>query len=153
MDVYERLKTLGITLHPCTKSNGRFKKTKKFGTNLLYVSGCSPETPTRSIYGKLGSDVTLEDGKLAAADTFLNILSAIEYELKDLNRIVSFVKLLVFVSSSPDFYDQPSVANGATELLIDIFGEDIGCPSRSAIGVAVLPDNIAVETECIIEYK
>ncbi|WP_242997276.1 RidA family protein [Dorea formicigenerans] len=70
-----------------------------------------------------------------------------------LDQIGSFVKMLVFVSSDNEFYQQPEVANGATDLLVDIFGEEIGLPARSAIGVNVLPGNIPVEIEVLVELK
>lgn len=153
MNVYENLASLGLTLPEVGACQGVFVRAKPFGANLLYVSGSGSETPARSTYGKLGAAVSLEEGKKAAEDTVLNILTAIESALGDLNRVTSFVKLLVFVSSSPDFCQQPAVANGASELLVRIFGEEIGCPARSAIGVAVLPGDISVETECLIEYQ
>lgn len=153
MDVRKTLEAMGMTLPPPSPCNGRFVKVKYFGDHLLYVSGSGSETPFRDTYGKLGKDVSLQEGRAAAADTILNILTAIEEELGNLDRITSFVKLLVFVSSDPNFYDQPLVADGATELLVQIFGKEIGCPARSAIGVAVLPGNISVETECIVAFE
>jgi enamine deaminase RidA (YjgF/YER057c/UK114 family) len=153
MDVYEIMRNLNISLPPVPENVGKFVGCKKFGQNLLYVSGCGCTIEGEGARGKVGRDITLEQGRQAAADTMRNFLAVVESELGDLNRIDSFVKLLVFVSSDPEFYEQPKVADGATQLMIDIFGEGVGRPSRSAVGVAVLPGNIAVEIEGVIEYK
>ncbi len=120
---------------------------------MLYVSGCGCVIGGKGARGKVGRDVTLEQARRAAADTMLNFLAVVENELGDLNRIVSFVKLLVYVSSDPDFFEQPKVADGATQLLVSVFGEHVGCPSRSAVGVAVLPGNISVEIEGIVAFQ
>ena len=153
MDVYNIMSGLGLSLPPVPKNAGLFVGCKSFGKNMLYVSGCGPMIEGKGTCGKVGCDVTLEQARQAAADTMLNFLAIAENELGDLNRITSFVKLLVFVSSDPDFSEQPKVADGATQLLANIFGEQIGIPSRSAIGVAVLPGNISVEIEGVIEFK
>lgn len=153
MDVYQTISSLGLVLPPVPPNAGLFVGCKKFGANLLYVSGCGCLINGKGMCGKVGRDVTLEQARQAAADTILNFISVIEKEIGDLNRIVSFVKLLVFVSSDPDFLEQPKVADGATQLLCDIFGERIGCPSRSAVGVAVLPGNISVEIEGVVEFS
>lgn len=152
MDVYDNLKALGIELPPPPQKGGVYVPVKVFNGNLLYFSGCGPNIGEKKFIGKLGETVSLEEGQLACRNCILNILSAIQAEIKDLNRIKSFVKILVFVASSPDFYSQPAVANGATKLLVDIFGEKIGLPTRSAIATNVLPDNIAVEIEGIVEF-
>lgn len=124
---------------------------KQFKDTLYYFSGCGPQINDQTFLGKLGCDLTVEQGQAAARNCMLNALAALHSELKDLNRIKSFVKVLVFVSSTSDFYEQPLVANGATGLLVELFGEQIGCPTRSAIATNVLPGNLAVEIEGIIE--
>ena len=103
--------------------------------------------------GHLGEEVSIEEGQSAAANCILNILAAFKRDHGDLDRIRSFVKLLVLVSSENTFYDQPKVADGATSLLAEIFGEEAGLPARSAIGVNVLPGNIPVEIEALIEIE
>ena len=83
----------------------------------------------------------------------LNVLAYLKANLGSLDEIESFVKILTFVSCTEDFYDHPAVANGATQLLADLFGEEIGLPTRSAIGVYALPGNIPVEIEGIVRMK
>ena len=83
----------------------------------------------------------------------LNALAILKKNLGDLNRIQSVVKMLAFIASTNEFYSQPLVANGASQLLSEVFGEEAGCPSRSAIGVNVLPGNIPVEIEMLVEYE
>ena len=153
MDVYNVISGLSLSIPSVPPNAGIFVGCKRFGPNMLYVSGCGCIIEEKGARGKVGRDVTLEQARQAAADTMLNFLAVIEKELGDLNRITSFVKLLVFVSSDPDFSEQPKVADGATQLLIDVFGESIGRPSRSAIGVAVLPGDISVEIEGVVEYR
>lgn len=152
MDINERIKELNIMLpaeHP--SPGGKYTPIKHFGDRLLYISGCGPNIGNVTYEGRLGKKVSIEDGKKAAAACMKNILKILKAEIGDLNKVKSFVKLLVFVSSDLDFYSQPAVADGATELLELIFGKEIGLPTRSAIGVAVLPGNIPVEIEAVIE--
>jgi enamine deaminase RidA (YjgF/YER057c/UK114 family) len=153
MNVYTKMKGLGLTLPPAPKNCGIFMGSKSICDNMLYVSGCGSKIGDNGVFGKVGRDVSMEEAQNGAAITIKNFLAIVEKELGDLNRVISFVKLLVFVSSDPQFYEQPEVANGATKLLVDLFGEKIGCPSRSAIGVAVLPGNISVEIEGIVKFK
>ena len=151
MDVYERLKELKIELPQVPPLAGVFKPVKQV-SNLLYVSG---QGPTRNgipqISGKVGAQSTIGDGQKAARLCVLNALSILHQYLGNLNKIKSTVKLLVFVASAAGFNRQPEVANGASELLIDIFGEDRGLGARSAIGVSELPGDITVEIEFIFE--
>ena len=152
-DIYKRLKTLGFELPPAPPGLETFCLVRPMGNDLLYLSGLGPDIPgQKEIKGKLGTDVDIEEGQLAARCTILNALSVLHNYLGDLNRITGFIKLLVLVASDPSFYFQPQVANGASELLLGVFGDTIGKSSRSAIGVAVLPQNIPVEIEMIIQY-
>jgi len=154
MDVYEKLEQLGLKIGAPIAKGGVFSVVRFFGENLAYVSGTGPNPCERSDWvGRLGADYMLEEGQKAARAAAMNMVTNLHYELGDLNRIKSFVKLLVFVNSSPDFYEQPLVANGASQLLCDIFGEDVGLAARSAIGSNVLPGNITVEIEVLIELK
>lgn len=150
MHIEKKLEELGLTLPPPPPRGGLYKSCKQFGTNMAYVSGCgcSIEAP---VAGKLGVDFTLEEGQEHAKNCMLNVLSVLKAEIGDLDRVKSCVKILVFVASANDFYSQPAVANGATKLLGDLFGEEIGIPSRSAIGVNVLPGNLPVEIEAMFE--
>jgi enamine deaminase RidA (YjgF/YER057c/UK114 family) len=103
--------------------------------------------------GKLGAEVSPEQGKQDARQCILNILGNLQSEISDLNKIKQIVKILGFVASADGFYDQPGVLDAASELLIDIFGPEAGRCARSAIGVNVLPNNQPVEIEMIFEVE
>lgn len=153
--VYKNMKEMGITLpNPPEKGNAVITIAKPFiNEKMLYISGCGCTIAGKGYFGKIGKNLTVSEGGLAAKNAILNILAAIEHQIEDLNKIKSFVKLLVFVSSDDEFYEQPTVANSATELLIDLFGEEVGSPARSAIGCIALPGNIAVEIEALVEIE
>lgn len=153
MNIENRMKMLGMVLPEAPGKGGIYKSVKSFGKNLYYVSGCSNLMDGDGFVGKLGEELNVEQGKVAAKHAMLNFLATIQENLGSFDHIKSFVKLTVFVAGSSNFYDQPNVANGATQLLVDIFGEEIGEPSRSAIGVSSLPGNIPVEIEGIIEMR
>ena len=150
MHIEKKLEALGLTLPPPPPRGGLYKSCKLFGTNLAYVSGCGCSI-TSPVAGKLGIDFTLEEGQEHAKNAMLNVLSVLKAEIGDLDRVKSCVKILVFFASADDFYDQPAVANGATKLLGELFGEEIGIPSRSAVGMNVLPGNLPVEIEAMFE--
>lgn len=153
MDVYARMKEFGIHLPDAPARGGLYAQTKHFGENLVYISGCGSTLADNAYFGKLGKELTIPEGKKAAENAILNLLAVLQNSIGDLNHVKSFVKIIAFVSSSPDFYDQPAVADGATKILEDIFGEEVGLPARSAIAANVLPGNIAVEIEAIVETK
>ena len=149
--IANRLQTLGILLPPAPDRAGLYTYCKFFGNNLVYISGCGPDMPGKPpVVGKVGADVSLAEGKLAARHCVLNALAVLEKGIGDLNRVACFAKMLAFVASADDFYRQPEIANGASELLVEIFGEAVGCPARSAVGVNVLPGNIPVEVELLV---
>lgn len=150
MDVYTRLKELNIELGEHTPLGGIYTSVREYGKNMVYTSGTSANN---DVTGKLGRDLTLEQGMEQARLTMLNILSNLHHDLKNLNRIKRFVKILAFVASADDFYQQPQVVNGASALLKEIFGDEVGLPARSAIGVNVLPGNIPIEIEVVLELK
>jgi enamine deaminase RidA (YjgF/YER057c/UK114 family) len=100
----------------------------------------------------LGKDVSIETGYEAARQCMLNLLSVVKHEIGDLNKVKRIVKILGFVNSTPDFIDQPKVMNGASDLLVEIFG-DRGKHGRSAVGMAQLPHNNAVEVEMVLEVE
>jgi enamine deaminase RidA (YjgF/YER057c/UK114 family) len=101
--------------------------------------------------GKLGRDLDIEEGKRGAELVALSMLATIKQELGDLDRVKRIVKLLVMVNSTPDFEDAPKVANGASDLLVAVFGQERGAHARSAVGMASLPFGISVEIEGIFE--
>ena len=150
MDVYEKMKELGIKLPNPPAKGGVYAKAKQFGTGLVYVSGCGPKIE-EVIQGKLGKDYDIKEGQVFARNCMLNVLSLLEENIGDLRKVKNCVKILTLVAGTDEFYDQPMVANGGSQLLIDIFGEEIGAPARSAIGVNALPGNIPVETEGLFE--
>ena len=150
-DVYQIMAQKGICLPEAASKGGLYERAKFFGKNLVYVSGCGPVTD-KPITGKLGSAFGTEEGMAYARAAMLNLLAALETAAGDLNRVKSVVKVLCFVASEDDFYEQPRVADGGTGLLKEIFGEE-GIPTRSAIGVNVLPGNIPVEIEGIFEIE
>ena len=117
---------------------------------LLHISGQLPFRDGKVVTGRLGDDVTLEAGQDAAQRCALMLVAQIKAHLGHLGRVVRIVKLGVFVNSTPDFIDQPKVANGASELMVALFG-DAGRHARSAVGVAVLPLGAAVEVDAIVE--
>ena len=154
MDVYARIKQLGLTILPPTPKGGIYTPIMPFAEKLLYVSGTGDVDSTgKGSSGKLGSDFTLEEGQAIACKCALNIISNLHHHIGDLNKIKKFVKVLAFVASANDFYQQPQVVNGASELIRDIFGKEAGLPARSAIGVNVLPGNLPVEIEALLELK
>ena len=153
MDVYKRIEELGYTLPPAAPKGGIYKPVKQVG-NLLFISGQgSSRNGQPVVSGKLGSERTIEEGQEAARLYTLNALGAVHEYLGDLNRIRSVVKILAFVASAPGFNFQPKVVDGASKLLMDIFGEDRGVGARSAISTNELPKNLSVEIEYIFEIE
>ncbi len=119
---------------------------------LLHVSGQLPFVDGTLVTGRLGDDVTLEAGQKAAQACALMLTAQLKAHLGTLERVKRVVKLGVFVNSTADFTDQPKVANGASELMVALFG-DSGKHARSAVGVAVLPLGAAVEVDAIVEVE
>lgn len=152
MDVYAKLKELNLTLPKAPAKGGVYSPAKRFGKNLVYISGCGPVID-EPIKGKLGTDFDVEQGFVFSRNCMLNVLAVLQANIGDLNKVKSAVKILTFIASANDFYDQPAVANGGSQLLVDLFGQEAGAPSRSAIGLNVLPGNIPVETEAIFEIE
>lgn len=121
--------------------------------NLLYLSGKGPSDPSgKYITGKLGTNLSIEEGYAAARLTAINQLAVLKKELGELSKIKRMVKVLGFVNSSADFYDQPKVMNGFSDLMVLALGEK-GKHARSAIGTNTLPFNMAVEVELIVEIE
>lgn len=152
--IEKEMKKYGVELPEAPQKGGLYAPTKSFGMNpLMYVSGCGCNIDNVQASGKLGKEYTTEQGQVWAKNAMLNVLSVLKRDLGSLDRICSFEKITVFVASADDFYEQPQVANGATKLLQELFGDEIGLPTRSAIGVNVLPGNIPVEIEALVSYK
>ena len=153
IDHEQRIIDLGLVLPSAPKPVGMFKPVLISG-NLLYVSGQGPNLPDGTqIIGKVGSDLTLEEGKLAARQVGLTMISTIKEHFGDLNKICRLIKTLGMVNCTMDFQQQPAVINGFSELIAEIFGEENGIGVRSAVGMVSLPSNIPVEVEAIFELK
>jgi enamine deaminase RidA (YjgF/YER057c/UK114 family) len=148
----QRLAELGITLPPVPTPRWAYRPCVRSG-NLLFISGQIANEAGRILYpGKLGREIDVPTGALAARGCAVNALAIVRTELGSLDHVAQVVKLTVFVASAEGFGDQPTVANGASELLRDIFG-DAGLGARSAVGMAELPLGASVEAEFIFEAK
>jgi enamine deaminase RidA (YjgF/YER057c/UK114 family) len=142
-----RVQELHLTLPPAPKAVAVYKTALKIGNRLL-VSGHGPWKEDKTlITGRLGADMTLEQGKQAARQVGLAILATVREALGSLDKVVRIVKTLGMVNSTAEFKDHPQVINGFSELMKDVFGDDAGVGTRSAVGMGSLPGNIAVEIE------
>ncbi len=149
MSVADRLREMGLELPP-PFTGGNYVPAVSAG-DLVFVSGSGPQRPGGGfVTGKVGADVDLDQAKEAARLCALASLTALQGEIGDLERVTRIVKLLGFVNSAPGFGEQPKVIDGASELLISLFG-DRGRHARSAVGMAELPFNIAVEVEMVVQ--
>jgi len=147
-----RLAALGITLPVVDKPIANYVKAVRTGT-LVYTSGhgpCGPLQPHQK--GKVGTDLTIEQGAAAARATGVCLLATLKAELGSLSRVKRIVKVLGMVNASPAFADQPKVMNGFSDLMVAVFG-DRGRHARSAVGMASLPGDMAVEIEMVVEVE
>jgi len=120
---------------------------------FLYISGVTPKADGKLLYkGKVGQEISKEDAYLAARQCLINHLNTLKSAIGDLERVEGIVKIVGFVNTDGDFYDLPFVINGASDLLVEIFGER-GKHARSAVGVSSLPGGAAVEVEMIVRVK
>lgn len=148
----ERLAELQITIPEAPKPLAAYVPAVKVGS-IVHTSGQLPiQSGTIAFTGKAGAEVSTADAKEAARLCAINCISAVLSVVPDIEQIQQIVKLTVFVNSASGFTDQPEVANGASQLLMDIFG-DAGKHARSAVGVAELPRNAAVEAELIVKLN
>jgi len=152
MKIKDKLKELGLILPEVPKPVAEYIPAKIFG-NLVFCSGQGPIKDGKFIYvGRVGEEVSLEEGYESAKVCAINCLAAIKSVIGSLDKIEEIVNLRGFVNSSLDFYRQPEVINGASELIVKIFGEK-GKHTRCALGTSVLPGNIPVELEMIVSIK
>lgn len=148
-----RLKELQLTLPPAPKPVAKYKTALLVG-NILYVSGHGPlKSDGTMITGRVGEDLTSEQGKEAARQVGLAILSTVRATLGSLDKVKRLIKSLGMVNAISTFKDQPQVINGYSELMAEVFGEDAGVGTRSAVGMGSLPGNIPVEIECQFEVS
>ena len=154
MEIEKKLKELGYELPPYRLSTaGNFVSAARTG-NLVYTAGHGPSLPEGGFLhlGKLGADLTIEQGYDCARQTMLNLLASLKEEIGDLDNVKRVVKLLCMINCAPDFGDTPKVANGASDLLVSIYG-DAGRHARSAVGMGSLPFGMPVEIEMIVEVE
>ncbi len=152
MQIEARLKEMGIELPPAVKPVANYVPAVKAG-HLVFLSGHGPFDEGGSlITGKVGADQTVEQGYQAARRVAIGLLGSLQAEIDDLDRVKRVLKLLGMVNCGPEFTDQPKVINGASDLLVEVFG-DKGKHARSAVGMNALPMNITVEIEMIVEVE
>lgn len=146
----EKLEKLGIALSKPSAPVANYVNAVRSG-NLMFLAGKGPLQPNgENITGKVGVDLTIEQGYEAARVTAINQLSVLKAELGNLNKVKRIVKVLGMVNAAPDFTDHPKVVNGYSDLMVEVFG-DKGKHARAAVGMGSLPGNIAVEIEMIVE--
>jgi enamine deaminase RidA (YjgF/YER057c/UK114 family) len=152
MEADTRLRELGLTLPSPPQPVGAYLLAQQVG-ELLYLSGTTCYVDGELLYrGRVGAELTVEEGYAAARQTALNLVSVIKATLGDLDRVERVVKLNGYVNSAPDFDRQPAVINGASELLQEVFGER-GKHARTSLGVSDLPGHIPVEIELIVQVR
>ena len=154
-----RLAALGLTLPPAVKPPPGmvlpFRFVRVLGNRAL-LSGHGPQSADGSIvgpFGKLGGDLTVEQGYAAARLTALSMLGSLQRELGDLDRVTQWVRLFGMVNSAPGFNRQPAVINGFSDLILQLWGDEAGAHARSAVGMAELPFDIPVEVEAEVEIS
>ena len=151
--IESRLQELGITLPDSPAPLANYVPVVKTG-NLIYLSGVGPTAKSdgSEYKGKLGDNISVDEGYDAARLTAVNLIARLKGYLGDLDRVTQIVKLLSMVNATPDFIEPPAVSNGCYDLLVEVFG-DRGRHARSAIGVATLPGGIPIEIELIAEIS
>lgn len=151
MNAEEQFKKLGLALPPAPQPKGVYKPCLADGKHL-YLSGHGPVKDDGAlIIGRIGKDLDMEQGKLAARQVGLTMLSTIHKYIGDLDKIKRVIKVLGMVNCTPDFEKHPYVINGCSELFAAVWGEENGIGVRSAVGFGSLPDNIPVEIEALFE--
>ena len=149
-DVEQRISELGLTLPEPSKPVANYVNAVRTG-NLVFMAGKGPSKPEGGyIQGKVGVDLTIEEGYEGARLAAITQIAALKAEIGDLNKVVRVVKVLGMVNCAPDFGNQPEVINGFSDLIVEVFGER-GKHARAAVGMGSLPRNIAVEVEMIVE--
>jgi enamine deaminase RidA (YjgF/YER057c/UK114 family) len=152
MEIEARLEQLGLTLPAPPTPVGAYVTSRQAG-DLLFLSGTTCYVPGGLLYkGRLGGELDLEQGYAAARQTMLNLLGVAKAVLGDLDRVECVVKVNGYVNRTADFIRQPEVINGASDLLVQLYGER-GRHARTSIGVNVLPGNIPVEIEMVLQVR
>ena len=143
---------LGIELPPPPQALGSYQLAKRH-KDMVFLSGHGPIENGSLITGKVGADLTAEEGARAARVTGLNILATLKAEFDDLENVVSVLKLVGMVNVAPGFEQIPAVLNGCSDLMVEVFGEKVGRHARSAVGMAELPFGMAVEIEAVVAVR
>lgn len=148
--IEQRIMELGIRLPTAPEPMANYVSVRRAG-NMLYLSGAGPFLDGKPvIFGKIGAELSQEQGYEAARLAGLNLISQLRRELGELDRVRQFVKVQAFVASAPDFIQQPAVMNGASDVFAEVFGER-GMHARTAVAVPVLPFNIPIEVDLVVE--
>lgn len=152
MSAETRVRELSLVFPPAPKPGGNYTPVVQVG-ELCYVSGHGPLKPDKTLLcGKVGQDVSQQDGYAAARQVGLAMLATLRQSLGSLDRVVRVVKVLGMVNAAPDFQNHPQVINGFSDLMVEVFGEP-GRGARSAVGMGSLPGNISVEVEMIVQVR
>jgi enamine deaminase RidA (YjgF/YER057c/UK114 family) len=148
-----KLRELGLTLPAVGRPLANYVSAVRAG-NLVFLAGHGPAQPwAPTATGKLGRDLTVEQGYDAARNVAINLLASLKAEIGDLGRVKRVVKVLGMVNSTESFTQQPEVINGFSDLIVAVFGEQRGKHARSAVGMAALPRNLSVEIEMVVEVE
>ncbi|MDH5604301.1 MAG: RidA family protein [Cyclobacteriaceae bacterium] len=152
-NIEKKLKELHIVLPDPATPVANYVTAVRTG-NLIFLAGHGPKKEDGTwVTGKVGKDLSLEEGKEAARLTALALLSTLKAELGDLNKVKRVIKVFGMVNCTEDFYDQPKVINGCSDLIVEVFGEKKGKHARAAVGMNSLPMNTAVEIDMIVEVE
>ena len=153
VDPESRLEELGIELGQPPQPVANYVTAVRAG-DLVYLAGHGPKLPSGDyITGKVGPDLSIDEGYEAARLTGIALLASLKAEIGDLNNVVRIVKAVGMVNTTPDFTEHPAVINGFSDLMVDVFGEERGKHARSAVGMNSLPIDIAVEIEMVVEVR
>lgn len=151
-DIEQKLADMGVELYDLPVPEANFVRAVRTG-NLVFLAGHGPVTPEGNyVTGKLGQDLSIEEGQQAARYTGITLLSALKAEIGDLDKVSRVVKVHGMVNGTTDFIEQPKVMNGFSDFIVEVFGEK-GKHARAAVGMGSLPNNIAVEIEMIVEVE
>jgi len=153
MDIEKRIKYLKLSVPTLAKPAGTYVPAVKTG-KLIFTSGQLPLADNRLIFkGRVGKEVSTENAQRATKTALINALAAIKWVVKDLDKIKKIVRLNCHICSAIDYFDQAKVANAASDLLLEIFGDEVGAHSRVTVGVLELPMGACVELDLIVELK
>ncbi|MEO0330209.1 MAG: RidA family protein [Bacteroidota bacterium] len=151
-DIEQKLEEMGVTLYEMPPPTANYVRAVRSG-NLIFLAGHGPmKSDGKNVTGKLGKDLSVEEGQEAARYTAIALLSSLKEEIGDLDQISRIVKVHGMVNSTPDFTDHSQVMNGFSDFMVELFGE-LGKHARAAVGMGSLPGNIAVEIEMVVEVK